>query len=488
MSSVSSSRIKVEVVCFSKERPFQLCECLSSLSQTVVPHDSYDLHTNVILDPKNYETHYMEVERRHPGVDFLYETKETDFLLLLHQILSPSSSSSSSSPSFVLFLVDDLIFHSSVNLIDFLTLLNHDPSLFNAHLKLHPGIQFSHPASKVNVPPQLHAFPSSSSALQFSLIEGTGDWAYPIDLCGGLYRTADLLSLLSHSRSHLDILPIRNPNTLEVSLNKAFQSSPELCMHKYSSSLCSSSPLLYVLTINRVQTTYNVPIYNSAYNDLELLNSFLYSERHFDLSKYAAMLSSSVHIGDVFFLESPSLSISIPYSSSSSPLISVLIPTFNAAKTIQQSILSILDSVTRYPFEVVIVNDGSNDNTEDILTSLQAIAASRSIPFQVLNTERKGLIDALETGLQHCSAPFIARMDADDIADSHRLDRQLRFLLANPVINVVGSQAALLTSSKEKGSFKEELLDVALMQIHPILIEWEMVHFITKSTIRILLF
>ena len=131
--------------------------------------------------------------------------------------------------------------------------------------------------------------------------------------------------------------------------------------------------------------------------------------------------------------------------------------------------LSILDSVTRYPFEVVIVNDGSNDNTKNIISSLQAVAELRNIPLKVLNTEKKGLIKALEIGLQNCSAPFVARMDADDIADSHRLDRQLTFLLANPHINVVGSQAALLKSSKE------ELMDVAFMQTHPILVEWDMV-------------
>lgn len=115
--------------------------------------------------------------------------------------------------------------------------------------------------------------------------------------------------------------------------------------------------------------------------------------------------------------------------------VSVLLPVYNAAQTLQEAI-DTLTAQTLKAFEVVAVNDGSTDATDEILR----VAAMKDARIRVITCPHRGLIDTLNTGISESRAPFIARFDADDRAHPERLERQVEYLDDHPEVAAVGSQ------------------------------------------------
>ncbi len=117
-----------------------------------------------------------------------------------------------------------------------------------------------------------------------------------------------------------------------------------------------------------------------------------------------------------------------------SPAISVLMPCYNAADTLEEALDS-LQEQTLTDIEVIAVDDGSDDHTAEILAEW----AARDNRFRIYHQEHAGIVSALNTGLARCTAPLVARMDVDDRAYPTRLARQAAFLELHPDVEVVGS-------------------------------------------------
>ncbi len=115
------------------------------------------------------------------------------------------------------------------------------------------------------------------------------------------------------------------------------------------------------------------------------------------------------------------------------PLVSVLLPCYNAARTLKETLES-LSCQTLEDFEVIAVDDGSTDATSSILQEWADIDQR----IHLIDQTHNGIVTALNAGMQACQSPFIARMDADDIAHPQRLALQVAFLEQNPDIAVVG--------------------------------------------------
>ena len=113
--------------------------------------------------------------------------------------------------------------------------------------------------------------------------------------------------------------------------------------------------------------------------------------------------------------------------------VSVLMPAYNAAEHIREAIDSILEQ-TFTDFEFLIINDGSTDNTVDIISEYDDPRIKL-----VHNDGNKGLIYSLNYGLEIAQGKYIARMDADDIAMDTRLEKQVRFLEDNPDTSILGT-------------------------------------------------
>ena len=119
----------------------------------------------------------------------------------------------------------------------------------------------------------------------------------------------------------------------------------------------------------------------------------------------------------------------------SDPRVSVLIPVYNAAPYLQEAVESILSQTYR-DFEVIIVNDGSTDRSGKLLRKM----ASRDSRILLIDQPNRGIVAALNNGLQRCRGELIARMDADDVSMPERFDRQVAYLDACPECVGVGSR------------------------------------------------
>jgi len=120
------------------------------------------------------------------------------------------------------------------------------------------------------------------------------------------------------------------------------------------------------------------------------------------------------------------------------PLISVLLPVWNAAATLLACLRS-LQRQTEQRWQCVLVDDGSNDGS---LACARWFAA-QDARCTVVATSHQGLIAALHTGLAYCRGPFVARMDADDLMHRQRLALQLRALVESPSLTAVGCHVRL---------------------------------------------
>jgi len=120
-------------------------------------------------------------------------------------------------------------------------------------------------------------------------------------------------------------------------------------------------------------------------------------------------------------------------------MISVVLPVRNAATTLPAALESLAAQTAR-DFEVVAVNDGSDDNgaTAAVLSRF----ACRDPRFRVLNRPHGGIVAALTAGLAAARGEYVARMDADDVCHPRRLELQERHLDAHPEIGLVSCRAA----------------------------------------------
>jgi glycosyltransferase involved in cell wall biosynthesis len=109
------------------------------------------------------------------------------------------------------------------------------------------------------------------------------------------------------------------------------------------------------------------------------------------------------------------------------PPVDVIVPAFNAAATVRDAVLSVL-AQTAPDLRVIVIDDGSTDGTAQVVNDL----AARDNRVLLLNQPNGGIVMALNAGLERCTAPFVARLDADDMSAPDRHARQLQHLLANP--------------------------------------------------------
>lgn len=115
------------------------------------------------------------------------------------------------------------------------------------------------------------------------------------------------------------------------------------------------------------------------------------------------------------------------------PVISVVLPTRDAAGTLRRAVASIL-AQRQVSLELVVIDDGSTDETPQLLKQLAAMDRR----LRCISIPRRGLVPALEAGIDAARGSLIARMDADDEAHPDRLSRQQALLDHNPDLGLVG--------------------------------------------------
>src|SRR3990167_6306257 len=123
--------------------------------------------------------------------------------------------------------------------------------------------------------------------------------------------------------------------------------------------------------------------------------------------------------------------------------VSIVIPTYNQAQYLKICLQSILDQ-TRPDWEVIIVNNFSNDNTVEV------VQAMRDERFTLVNFANKGIIGAARNeGVRHARAPLIAFLDSDDGWEKNKLEVILNYFNEHADVDLVCHDEWLYVGNKK---------------------------------------
>jgi glycosyltransferase involved in cell wall biosynthesis len=115
--------------------------------------------------------------------------------------------------------------------------------------------------------------------------------------------------------------------------------------------------------------------------------------------------------------------------------ISVVIPLYNAESTILATLNSVLSQTVK-PYEVIIVNDGSTDNSFFIVDRF--IKECTVLNFHYIQKHNGGVSTARNIGMEKAKGDWIALLDSDDVWLPSKLERQVEILCQNPTIDFLG--------------------------------------------------
>lgn len=129
-------------------------------------------------------------------------------------------------------------------------------------------------------------------------------------------------------------------------------------------------------------------------------------------------------------------------------MISILTPYFNAEKTLERAINSIIIQTHR-EFELILVDNMSTDNSNKIAREI----ASKDSRVKLISENTQGVVFAANSGMKVAQGKYIARMDADDLAHPERLEKQLKHLESNPELSISATQVNYQNDHSEISDF-----------------------------------
>lgn len=122
--------------------------------------------------------------------------------------------------------------------------------------------------------------------------------------------------------------------------------------------------------------------------------------------------------------------------------VSVVIPTFNRGYVLERAINSVLKQ-SRVPHELIVVDDGSTDDTPEILKQYDNVPL-----IKVITTDNRGVSAARNTAIEEAEGEWIALLDSDDEWLTHKLEVQLDFLEENPHLPLVHGEEIWIRNGK----------------------------------------
>lgn len=118
-------------------------------------------------------------------------------------------------------------------------------------------------------------------------------------------------------------------------------------------------------------------------------------------------------------------------------LISVVIPMYNAEKTILRAINSVINQTYDQPVEIIVVNDGSKDNSENVVGNF--IRENPNVNLKLISQVNGGVSKARNAGLKNVKGDFVAFLDSDDEWFSDKLEKQIKIFQTNSEVDFLGT-------------------------------------------------
>lgn len=143
----------------------------------------------------------------------------------------------------------------------------------------------------------------------------------------------------------------------------------------------------------------------------------------------------------------------------SSPLISVLLPVYNCSTYVGSAIESILSQTFEH-FELIVIDDGSTDDTYAVL------AGFRDPRIRLFRQENQGLAATLNRAISLAQAPILARQDQDDLSMPDRLAKQYAYMQSHPDCGLLGTWAQIMEVDKLSDRFHRHPADSSELRYH----------------------
>jgi glycosyltransferase involved in cell wall biosynthesis len=375
---------ELTVIIFSKDRPLQLDATIRSLRSNCDDIGAADLLVLYRTSTPAFAAGYRVLANEHPGVVFHVESDfKADLIGLVNGV------------RYVLLVVDDTLFVGPLSVGLAIRLLEEDDSCLGFSFRLGRNTTYCYTLDKPQGLPPFEG--DGTGTLTFDWTDAEHDFGYPLEVSSSLYRTADVLPLLR-------TLDYRNPNTLESVLaqHAGFfrESHPRLACHERSVAFSVPANLVQTAWQNRVDS-------NPALTAEALADAYARGQR-LDVERYRGFIANAVHQELEFFLT----------RRSDVPTVSVVIPCYGQAEYLPDAVASVV-SQTFTDWEVVIVDDGSPDDTANVATRL--IAEHRGRRIRLLRQRNQRVAAARNSGINTTSGRYILPLDADDALDPEML-------------------------------------------------------------------
>ncbi len=138
----------------------------------------------------------------------------------------------------------------------------------------------------------------------------------------------------------------------------------------------------------------------------------------------------------------------------SEPLVSVVIPAYNAAHTLGRTLESVVAQTYR-PLEVIVVDDGSEDDTARVVDDAAVEASPKGVPVRYIHQSNGGPARARNTGTGAARGEFVAYVDADDIWTPEKTAKQMAVFREFPDVALVFTDAEVSrTRDGQSGVFR----------------------------------
>ncbi|MFZ3138518.1 MAG: putative sugar O-methyltransferase, partial [Thermodesulfovibrionales bacterium] len=394
---------------FSKDREMQLDATLRSFLLHCKGANKIEIKVLFSTSSPLHEEQYQTLRSEHTSVEFI---KESNFKNDLLSIIS--------SCDFVLFLVDDNIFVRDFSFIKIIERLGRNPDAVGFSLRLGKNTTYFYMLDKVQNLPDFT--PINSHHLKFNWTISEYDFGYPLEVSSSVYRTQDILPFLEK-------LSFNNPNTLEEQMaeHKSFfnKSKPFL--------LCNEQSVTFCAPLNKVQTVLpdNRSGKQAEYSSENLAGLFEKGYR-IDVAFYNGLVPKACHQEiELNFVQPMAAS---ETSGKERPFVSVVIPCYNQAHFLPEAVESIIQQT--YPnWEIIIVNDGSNDNTSEVAQKLISDFPDRKI--YLIDKMNGGVADARNAGIRQARGSWILPLDADDMFASEFLETAVEIIRKNDNVNII---------------------------------------------------
>ncbi|MGE5458632.1 MAG: glycosyltransferase, partial [Methanococcaceae archaeon] len=398
-------------VVFSKDRALQLdCTLRSFLynAEDIVSTELYIIYTTSNV---HFRKQYERLQERYGKFNFIHFIKEEEFKSDLLSLLPTYD--------YVLFLVDDNIFVRRFTFSNIVCLLEKNNDAIGYSLRLGKNTHYCYSLNRFQSIPAHDNLDYNS--IKFKWTNAQCDFGYPLEVSSSVFRITDIMP-------YLFSLKFNNPNSLEDEMNK----HKDIFNNKMPFLISADSSITFCSPINKVQdiAKENRSGNNVTYSPKELADRF---ENGYliDIEKYFGFIPNACHQEVELLLTKHDEA--IPQSEH---MISVVIPCYNQAQFLAEAVESVVKQ-TYCDWECIIVNDGSPDNTSQVVQNIIMKYPDKNI--KLIEKENEGLAAARNTGIRNARGKFILPLDSDDILISSALEDMLEVIDLDETVSLVYS-------------------------------------------------